>query len=101
MRLLTMYEERSMLKNPAVIVDANHSNSSKHFAEQPRIVYEVLHSRRMNSSLEKLVKGVMVESYLVEGTQKLSEGTYGKSITDPCLGWEATENLLLNIAERV
>ena len=101
MRLLTMYEERSMLKNPAVIVDANHSNSSKHFAEQPRIVYEVLHSRRMYSSLEKLVKGVMVESYLVEGTQKLSEGTYGKSITDPCLGWEATENLLLNIAERV
>ncbi len=101
MRLLSMYEERPHLKNPAVIVDANHSNSNKKFAEQPRIVSEVLHSRRMNTSLEKLVKGVMVESYLVEGTQKLSEGTYGKSITDPCLGWEDTEKLLYMIAERV
>lgn len=101
MRLLSMYEERPHLKNPAVIVDANHSNSNKKFAEQPRIVSEVLHSRRMNASLEKLVKGVMVESYLVEGSQKLSEGTYGKSITDPCLGWEDTEKLLYMIAERV
>ncbi len=101
MRLLSMYEERPLLKNPAVIVDANHSNSSKKFDEQPRIVSEVLHSRRMNPSLEKLVKGVMVESYLVEGTQKLSEGTYGKSITDPCLGWEDTEKLLYTMAERV
>lgn len=98
-RLLSMYEERPMLKNPAVIVDANHSNSNKNFAEQPRIVSEVLNSRRMNPALEKLVKGVMVESYLVEGTQKLSEGTYGKSITDPCLGWEDTEKLLFTIAE--
>ncbi len=101
MRLLAMYEERPMLKNPAVIVDANHSNSNKKFDEQPRIVSEVLHSRHMNPDLEKLVKGVMVESYLVEGTQKLSEGTYGKSITDPCLGWEATEKLLYTMAERV
>ena len=101
MRLLSMYQERPMLKNPAVIVDANHSNSGKKFDEQPRIVSEVLHSRHMNSDLEKLVKGVMVESYLVEGAQKLSEGTYGKSITDPCLGWEATEKLLYTIAERV
>lgn len=101
MRLLSMYDERPHLKNPAVIVDANHSNSNKKFAEQPRIVSEVLHSRRMNASLEKLVKGVMVESYLVEGSQKLSEGTYGKSITDPCLGWEDTEKLLYMIAERV
>lgn len=101
MRLLSMYEERPMLKNPAVIVDANHSNSSKKFEEQPRIVSEVLHSRHMDSGLERLVKGVMIESYLAEGTQKLSEGTYGKSITDPCLGWDDTEKLLYTIAERV
>lgn len=101
MRLLAMYQERPMLKNPAAIIDANHSNSNKKFDEQPRIVSEVLHSRKMNADLEKLIKGVMVESYLVEGTQKLSEGTYGKSITDPCLGWEATEKLLYTIAERV
>jgi len=101
MRLLAMYQERPMLKNPAAIIDANHSNSNKKFDEQPRIVSEVLHSRHMNPDLEKLIKGVMVESYLVEGTQKLSEGTYGKSITDPCLGWEATEKLLYTIAERV
>lgn len=101
MRLLSMYQERPMLKNPAAIIDANHSNSNKKFDEQPRIVSEVLHHRRTNADLEKLIKGVMVESYLVEGTQKLSEGTYGKSITDPCLGWEATEKLLYTIAERV
>lgn len=101
MRLLSMYQERPMLKNPAAIIDANHSNSNKKFDEQPRIVSEVLHHRRTNTELEKLIKGVMVESYLVEGTQKLSEGTYGKSITDPCLGWEDTEKLLYTIAERV
>lgn len=101
MRLLSMYEARPMLKNPAVIIDANHSNSNKQFAEQPRIVHEVLHSRKMNPDLQKLVKGVMVESYLVEGTQKLEEGVYGKSITDPCLGWKATEQLLYTIAEHV
>jgi len=101
MRLLSMYQERPMLKNPAAIIDANHSNSNKKFDEQPRIVSEVLHHRRTNKELEKLIKGVMVESYLVEGTQKLSEGTYGKSITDPCLGWEDTEKLLYTIAERV
>lgn len=100
-RLLAMYQERPMLKNPAAIIDANHSNSNKKFDEQPRIVSEVLHHRRTNAELEKLIKGVMIESYLVEGTQKLSEGTYGKSITDPCLGWEATEKLLYTIAERV
>ena len=101
MRLLAMYQERPMLKNPAAIIDANHSNSNKKFDEQPRIVSEVLHHRRTNPELENLIKGVMVESYLVEGTQKLSEGTYGKSITDPCLGWEATEKLLYTIAVRV
>ncbi|MBQ8634247.1 MAG: 3-deoxy-7-phosphoheptulonate synthase, partial [Lachnospiraceae bacterium] len=73
MRLLAMYQERPMLKNPAAIIDANHSNSNKKFDEQPRIVSEVLHHRRTNPELENLIKGVMVESYLVEGTQKLSE----------------------------
>lgn len=101
MRLLSMYEARPNLKNPAVIVDANHSNSNKCFNEQPRIVQEVLHSRRVNPDLEKLVKGVMIESYLEEGSQKLSEGIYGKSITDPCLGWKDSEKLLYTIAERI
>ncbi|MGN0505194.1 MAG: 3-deoxy-7-phosphoheptulonate synthase [Lachnospiraceae bacterium] len=101
MRLLEMYEARPMLKNPAVIIDANHSNSNKKFSEQPRIVHEVLHSRKMNPDLHKLVKGVMVESYLVEGTQKLEEGVYGKSITDPCLGWDSTEKLLYTIADHI
>lgn len=98
-RLMEMYGERS-LKNPAVIVDVNHSNSNKQFKEQIRIVSEVLHSRNYNPDLKKLVKGVMIESYLEEGCQPIS-GThiYGKSITDPCLGWADTERLLCKIAE--
>ena len=86
---------------PAVIVDANHANSMKKFAEQPRIVKEILHSRDYNSDIKKLVKGVMIESYIEEGTQKIDDHIYGKSITDPCLGWEATEQLLYYIAEQV
>lgn len=101
MLLLSMYEARPMLKNPAVIIDANHANSNKTFSEQPRIIHEVLHSRKMNPDLYKFVKGVMVESYLLEGSQKLEEGIYGKSITDPCLGWEDTEKLLYTMAEHV
>ncbi len=98
-RLLEMYGKLD-LKNPAAIVDANHSNSSKQFKEQIRIVSEVLHSRRYNPDLRKLVKGVMIESYLVEGCQKIgAERVYGKSITDPCLGWEDTEALIYRIAE--
>ncbi len=88
--------------NPAVIVDANHSNSGKKFYEQPRIVKEILHSRNCNSNIEQMVKGVMIESYLVEGNQNGSEPhIYGKSITDPCLGFEDTKNLIFDIAERV
>ena len=89
-RLMEMYGERS-LQNPAVIVDVNHSNSNKQYKEQIRIVSEVLHSRNYNPDLKKLVKGVMIESYLEEGCQKIG-GThiYGKSITDPCLGWADT-----------
>lgn len=98
-RLLEMYQKLE-LKNPAAIVDANHSNSNKQFKEQIRIVSEVLHSRRYNPELKKLVKGVMIESYLEEGCQKIdSERIYGKSITDPCLGWEDTRELIYRIAQ--
>lgn len=97
--LLEMYEQRD-LKNPAVIIDANHSNSGKKYKEQIRIVKEVLHSRLVSSDIRKLVKGVMIESYLVEGCQKIGpDHVYGRSITDPCLGWEDTEKLLYTIAE--
>lgn len=99
-RLCELYKARD-LQNPAVIVDANHSNSNKKYKEQVRIVSEVLHSRQYNPALRPLIKGVMVESYLEEGSQPIGQGTYGKSITDPCLGWEDTERLLYFIAERV
>lgn len=96
--LLEKYNERDLL-NPSCLVDANHSNSNKQFQEQIRIVNEVLHSRKHNSDIRKLVKGVMVESYLEEGCQKIGEHIYGKSITDPCLGWEDSEKLIYKIAE--
>ena len=100
-RLCALYAE-SGLSNPACIVDANHSNSGKKFREQVRIVSEVLHSRAHNDGVRALVKGVMVESYLVEGAQKISDHMVrGQSITDPCLGWDDTERLLLTIADRV
>lgn len=99
LRLWEMYQKRD-LKNPAAIVDANHSNSNKKYKEQIRIVGEVLYSRRYNADLKKLVKGVMIESYIEEGSQPIShERVYGKSITDPCLGWSDTEKLLYKIAE--
>ena len=91
--------EKANLKNPAVIVDANHSNSGKQYLEQIRIVKEVLHSCRHSDEINKLVKGFMIESYIEDGAQKIGEGIYGKSITDPCLGWEKTERLILDIAE--
>ena len=89
------------LQNPACIIDANHNNSNKQFAQQIRIVKEVLHSRRLNHDICQLVKGVMVESYIEEGSQKIGEGIYGKSITDPCLGWEDSERLIYDIAELI
>ena len=98
--LLDLYNERNIV-NPAAIIDANHNNSNKQFKEQIRIVKEVLHSRTLNPDINNLVKGVMIESYIEEGCQKIGEGVYGKSITDPCLGWEDTENLLLEMAEMV
>lgn len=97
-----MYAEKG-LKNPACIIDANHSNSGKKYKEQIRIVKEVLSSRQHSDDIRKLVKGVMIESYIVEGNQKVGgeNHVYGKSITDPCLGWEDSERLLYDIAERV
>lgn len=99
-RLLALYQKMD-LKNPAAIVDANHSNSNKKFKEQIRITSEVLHSRNYNPELKKLIKGVMIESYLEEGNQKICpDMVYGKSITDPCLGWDDTERLIYEIAEK-
>lgn len=91
----------SGLQNPSVIVDTNHSNSGKRWQEQPRIAREVLHSCRQSEDVKKLVKGLMIESYIEDGAQKPGESVYGKSITDPCLGWEKTENLIYELAERL
>ncbi len=98
MLLHKLYMERN-LTNPACIVDANHSNSNKQYMEQIRIVKEVLHSRRHSDELKPFIKGVMIESYIEGGAQKIGEHCYGKSITDPCLGWEDSERLVYEIAE--
>lgn len=96
--LCEIYTEKEFL-NPGVIVDTNHANSGKKYEQQVRIAKEVLHSTRHSNDIYKLVKGFMIESYLVDGAQKASEGIYGKSITDPCLGWDKTEKLIYDIAE--
>lgn len=96
--LYNLYQERD-LQNRAVIVDTNHSNSGKKYAEQVRIAKEVLHSMRHSADIRQMVKGVMIESYIEPGCQKIGEGVYGKSITDPCLGWKESEQLLLEMAE--
>lgn len=90
---------RSGLKNPAVIVDTNHANSGKHWEEQPRIAKEIVHSMRHSSEIKALVKGLMIESYIEDGNQKPDGQVYGQSITDPCLGWEKTERMILDIAD--
>ncbi len=97
-RLCDLYAE-SGLVNPGVMVDTNHCNSGKRYDEQVRIAKEVLHSTRHSAEIRALVKGLMIESYLVDGCQKPGDGVYGKSITDPCLGWEKTERLVLDLAE--
>ena len=98
--LLEKYNETHLV-NPATIIDANHSNSGKKYEQQIRIVKDVLHTRRCNKDIESLVKGVMIESYLLEGRQDISDHmTPGCSITDPCLGWEDTERLIYEIAEK-
>ncbi len=101
--LVHLYEEYAKrdLANMALIVDTNHANSAKKYAEQPRICKEVLHSVRHNDDIRRMVKGFMIESYLEDGCQKIGEGVFGKSITDPCIGWEKTERLVLDIAELI
>jgi len=96
--VMELYEERE-LRNPAVIIDANHSNSGKRYEEQIRISKDILHSCHVSKEIRSFVKGLMIESYLEDGAQKVSEHCYGKSITDPCLGWEKTERLIYELAE--
>lgn len=97
-RLIQMYDKMD-LKHPAAIIDSNHSNSNKQYAQQIRIVKEVMHNRKISPEIHKLVKGVMIESYIEPGCQNVGEHVYGKSITDPCLGWEESVELLYHIAE--
>ncbi len=95
-----LYMEKG-LKFPAIIVDTNHSNSGKQYLEQIRISNEILHSMRHSEEIRGIVKGLMIESYIEDGNQKIEEGVYGKSITDPCLGWDKTEKLILGIANQL
>ncbi len=100
MRLAEKYTEKDY-KNPALIVDTNHSNSGKKYMEQIRIAKEILHSMRHSEEIRRLVKGLMIESYIEDGCQKIGENIYGKSITDPCLGWEKSERLIYELAEQL
>ena len=95
-----LYAE-SGLVNPSVVVDTNHNNSGKKYLEQVRIAKDVVRSRKHNADIKRLVKGLMIESYLEDGAQSIGEHVYGKSITDPCLGWEKTERLIFEIADRL
>lgn len=97
-QLYKLYTDRA-IKNPACIVDCNHANSGKQYLEQTRIAKEVMHSKRYSADINALVKGLMIESYIEDGNQKITECTYGKSITDPCLGWEKTQRLIFDLAE--
>ena len=97
-RVLEIYHEREF-QNPAVVVDTNHSNSGKEFMEQIRISKDVVHSCRMSGEIRRLVKGLMIESYIEDGAQKVGGHCYGKSITDPCLGWDKSERLIYELAE--
>ena len=96
--LCALYAD-SGLKNPGVIIDTNHSNSGKHWDQQPRIAKEILHSSRLSGDIFGILKGLMIESYIEDGNQKPDGGVYGKSITDPCLGWEKSEKLVLELAD--
>ena len=98
MGLIKSYEETG-LKNPAVIIDCNHANSGKNYMEQIRISKDVLHSRHVSKDIRKIVKGLMIESYIEDGSQAIGDGVYGKSITDPCLGWEKSERLIMELAD--
>ncbi len=98
--LCELYQKSGLL-NPSVIIDTNHANSGKKYAEQPRIAKDVIYSCTHNDDIKKLVKGLMVESYLEDGSQKIGDHIYGKSITDPCIGWKKTEKLIYNVAETI
>ena len=98
MLLYELYQERELV-NPACVIDTNHSNSCKQYKQQIRIAREVMHNRQISAENRELVKGLMIESYLEEGAQHIGDGIYGRSITDPCLGWQDTEQLILEIAE--
>ena len=100
LRVEELYE-KSNLTNPSVIVDTNHSNSGKQYLEQIRIAKDIVYSRNQNPDIKRLVKGLMIESYLEDGAQGVHEHVFGKSITDPCLGWEKTEQLILDIADKL
>ena len=100
LRVEELYE-KSNLTNPSVIVDTNHNNSGKKYLEQIRIAKDIVHSRNENPDIKRLVKGLMIESYLEDGAQGTGEHVFGKSITDPCLGWEKTERLILDLAEKL
>ena len=96
---LELYRSIPSIQNPAVVVDTNHSNSGKRYLEQIRISKDVMHSRHVNGEIRDLVKGLMIESYLEDGAQSIDGGVFGKSITDPCLGWEKSERLIFELAE--
>ena len=100
LRVEELYE-KSNLTNPSVIVDTNHNNSGKKYLEQVRIAKDIVYSRNQNADIKRLVKGLMIESYIEDGACKAEEHIFGKSITDPCLGWEKTERLILDIAEKL
>lgn len=100
LRVEELYE-KSNLTNPSIIVDTNHNNSGKKYLEQVRIAKDIVHSRNQNADIKRLVKGLMIESYLEDGAQSTGDHVFGKSITDPCLGWEKTEQLILDIADKL
>jgi 3-deoxy-7-phosphoheptulonate synthase len=99
-KLSELYSKKPLV-NKAVIIDTNHANSGKQYSEQPRIVYEVIQSMKLSKDIKKLVKGFMIESYLEEGSQEIGGKVFGKSITDPCIGWADTELLINELAEKI
>ena len=100
LRVRELYGQSSLV-NPSVIVDTNHNNSGKKYLEQIRIAKDIVHSRNQNGDIKALVKGLMIESYLEDGAQSIGEHVFGRSITDPCLGWEKTERLILDLADKL
>ena len=100
LRVKALYEN-SKLINPSIIVDTNHNNSNKQYLEQIRIAKDIVYSRNQNSDIKRIVKGLMIESYIEDGAQVVGEHVFGKSITDPFLGWEKTEKLILDIADKL